>query len=138
VRLAVTVVWSVAALCWLPWFALLMAFAVEQATGVGLARSRYFETVFIGLWPVHGWLIWGVVSMYPVAAFCGMALTAIGWRLYWLSEQSVLWHGAGGILLSILMPPLALIFMYRDAKRRHRESNRELKTKLLDSIEDVA
>ena len=67
-RLLTTVLWSLATIMWLPWFAVFVALIVDVSRGKAPADSEYLNPALIGVWPVHGWLSWGVISWLPIVA----------------------------------------------------------------------
>jgi hypothetical protein len=133
-RLAVTTSWILAAVCWLPWALITLRLAVDLALGTGWNESPYVSPALIGLWPgpafrwwpPAGWIYWQVVSVWPLSALAGCALSAIGWRLYWLEQYGILTRPAWQVALSISVPPIAPFIMLGDARRRHREREAEL------------
>jgi hypothetical protein len=140
VRLLVTGLWLLAALCWLPWLALLVRLGVELALDgpwvYELARRTLigiWPKAGMGLWPLDRLLLWQVISWYPISAVLGMALAAVGWRIYWREQDGRLTRPAWLVALSVALPPLAPLLMYGDARSRHWRKERELE----DSVEDA-
>lgn len=133
-RLIVTIVWCLAALLWLPWALLVVRWGVDLALGVAPAASAYFKPALLGIWPVHGWLSWGIVSWWPLGAATAMALSALGWRLYWLDLDGLLPRPPRVVLVSILIPLLAPFLMYGDARRRHAGKQAELSAEVEDTL----
>ena len=126
-RLLVTILWGIAALCWLPWACMLIRLLIDVGMGSGLQESRYLPFVVQGLWPRWQLLgIWYIHSWFPVCAFLGCAMTAVGWRVYWVSENYRLTRPLARVILSILVPPYAVYLMYDDARRRHNAREMEL------------
>ncbi len=126
-RLIVTILWGIAALCWLPWSFLLIRFLVDIAMGTPLMESSYLPLLVQGLWPRWQVLgVWYIHSWFPVSAFIGSALTALGWRIYWVSEGYRLTRPVAQIVFSILVPPYAVYLMFDDSRRRHNEREMEL------------
>jgi hypothetical protein len=147
-RLIVTLLWLLAGMLWLPWALLALRLLLDLLLGVtpGLthlghawAASPYSPPVVDLLilnyrLPhfdehkhfIHGWFTARMGSMYAWAALAGCALTAAGWRLYWIGEEGLLRHGARAIAASVLVPPLASVLMYRDAQLRYRAAEAEL------------
>ena len=111
-RLIVTILWSIAALCWLPWAVMLVRLLVDLALGTPPLESGYLPLVVQGLWP--RWQIigpWYIHSWFPVCAFLGSALVASGWRIYWVNEYYRLTRPIPKVILSILVPPYAVFLM---------------------------
>lgn len=126
-RLIVTILWSIAALCWVPWLLVLLRLLVDLASGTPPLESGYLPLVVQGLWP--RWQVlgpWYIHSWFPVSAFLGCALSAVGWRVYWVSEGYRLTRPLAKVVLSILVPPYAVFLMYDDAVRRHNARETEL------------
>jgi len=142
-RLIVTVLWLIAALCWLPWFALVIALLVDIISGTPWDQSNYLQTALMGIWPQLGmeitspltWLRWRIVSVYPVAAFIGVALSAVGWRIYWREQDGILTRSAWLVGLSIAVPVVAPFLMWGDARRRYLNREVILETEVLDARE---
>ncbi|MEZ5338124.1 MAG: hypothetical protein R3F46_07630 [bacterium] len=133
-RLIVTILWSIAALCWLPWAMMLVRLILDLALGTPPLESGYLPLVLQGLWP--RWQIlgpWYVHSWFPVCAFLGSVLVTAGWRIYWVNEYYRLTRPLPRVILSILVPPYAVFLMYDDALRRHNE----LETDLAHESEDA-
>jgi hypothetical protein len=133
VRLIATILWCLAALCWLPWALLVVRLLIDVALGTPLSASPYFKPALIGLWPVHGWLAWGIVSVWPLAALAGVGFSALGWRLYWLDLDGVLPRPPRVVVLSILIPVIAPFVMYGDARRRYAAKEAELEEEAEDA-----
>ena len=133
-RLVVTLLWCIAAVIWLPWALFKLRWLIDIAQGTPWDRSVYFPYVFMGLWPRYGWLrAWGVVSWWPVGALCGIALSAAGWRLYWLDQEGILTRPGWSVGLSIAVPPLAPFIMWADARRRHMQREALLESEVDDA-----
>lgn len=145
-RLIVTVLWIVAAVCWLPWFALLVRLIIDIAGGTPWDYSNFVRPALMGIWPQIGlglWPLerltrWQIVSLYPVCAFLGVALVAAGWRIYWREQDGRLTRPAGLVALSIIVPPLAPFLMWGDARRRHRERETALEAGVQDARDRLA
>jgi hypothetical protein len=134
-RFIVTILWGIAALCWLPWSLVLIRLLVDIGLGQAPLDSQYLPLVVQGLWPRWQILgIWYVHSWFPVCAFLGMALTATGWRLYWINEGERLTRPVPQVVLSILVPPYALYLMFDDARRRHNARELELANEAEDAV----
>jgi hypothetical protein len=139
VRLIVTLAWCLAALIWLPWALFALRWVIDIALGAQWDQSSYFTHVCMGLWPRHGWLRpWSVVSWWPVLAAAAVALTAGGWRAYWLEQEGILSRPGWLVALSIIFPPLAPGLMLSDALRRYRAREAELDAEVLDARERLA
>ncbi|HES58055.1 MAG TPA: hypothetical protein ENO21_01340 [Firmicutes bacterium] len=144
-RLAVTIIWLVAALCWLPWALILLRFILDLALGTSWGESVYLQPALIGLWPgaafswwpPSGWIYWRVVSVWPLAALAGCALSAFGWRVYWQEQYGVLTRPAWLVTLSIIAPILAPFIMWGDARRRHWEREARLERNVREAREKV-
>jgi hypothetical protein len=149
-RLATTIFWLIGTLLWLPWALLVLRLALDLALlatpwGHSWNNSAYAGPVADMLlvqfrWPdLVGWHLAGgyfiarVGSLYPWCALAGCALTALGWRLYWINEEGLLNYGPGAIAASILLPPLAPLMMYRDARRRYFQSEAQLAAARVDA-----
>jgi len=134
--------WILAAVCWLPWFAMLVRYLAGIALG---DQAEYFRLVFMGvwpglnmgLWPLERLFYWQIVSWYPVSAVIGMALSAIGWRIYWREQDGILTRPAGLVVLSILVPLVAPFLMWGDARRRHRTKEAELDVNVVDARDRI-
>ena len=145
-RLIVTILWLIAALCWLPWFAMLMALLVDTATGTPWRYCNFVPHAMMGLWPGVGmdllspatWLRWRIVSMYPVCAFTGILLSAGGWRTYWREQDGTLTRPPLVVALSILVPPVAPFLMWGDARQRHLKREYELDQEVAGARERLA
>lgn len=150
-RLITTALWILAALLWLPWALLALRLGIDLALfatpyGHSLDLSPYAGPVldalvvharwpqWDGLRPHGGYFTASLGSLYPWSAVLGCALTALGWRLYWLAEEGRLRHGALPIGLSIAVPPLACWLMYGDARRRYFAAERQLAADRLDAL----
>jgi hypothetical protein len=138
VRLLATILWCLAALCWLPWALLVVRLSIDVALGTPLSASPYLWPAFVGFWPLHGWLDWGVVSWWPLAALAGVGLSALGWRLYWLDQDGVMTRPPHVVVLSILVPLLAPFIMYGDARRRYSDKEAELEAEAQDARERLS
>ena len=134
-RLLVAILWSLATLLWLPWFAVLVRFLIDLALGVPPAQSAYLNPALIWVWPVRGWTAWGVVSWLPLMGLLAMALAYVGWRFFWWADDWRVTYRTPSVALSTLIPPLALTLLYRDARRRFRERNADLERATVDAIE---
>jgi len=142
VRLLVTSLWILAAVCWLPWLALALRFAVGLALG---DQADYFPLAFMGvwpglnmgLWPVSRLLLWRIVSWYPICACLGMALAAVGWRVYWREQDGILTRPAWLVALSIIVPPVAPFVMWADARRRYLQKEAELDNEVRDARDRI-
>lgn len=135
-RLIVTIVWCLAALLWLPWALFALRWLIDIALGAQWDQSNYFIPVCMGLWPRYGWLRpWGIVSWWPVLAFCAALLTAAGWRFYWLEQDGVLTRPGWLVGLSIIVPPIAPFLMLGDARRRYEQHEAELEAQVQDAQE---
>lgn len=135
-RLIVTILWLIAALCWLPWFAMVLALLVDIARGTPWDYSNYVPNALMGIWPQIGlnllapttWLRWQIISVYPVCAFVAVLLSAGGWRIYWREQDGVLTRPAWLVGLSIAVPVVAPFLMWGDARRRYLGKEAELET----------
>lgn len=137
-RLIVTLMWCLAAICWLPWAALAVRLAVDLLQGTPWEQSYFVKPVLVALWPKAGWLQpWSITSVWPLAALAGMALSAAGWRIYWIEQQGVLTRGAFIVALSIIIPALAPLVMLADARRRHSRHEAELEAEVADARQRV-
>lgn len=142
VRLLVTSLWILAAVCWLPWFTLALRFLIGLALG---DHTEYFPLTFMGIWPglnMGFWplsrlLLWRIVSWYPIAAWLGLALAAIGWRIYWREQDGILTRPAWLVALSIFVPPVAPFIMWADARRRHARKEAELELEVRDARDRI-
>lgn len=134
-RLIITILWCVATVCWLPWFALLVRLLVDLGSGRSWDQTYFTVPALIGIWPKYGWLDWRIVSLWPLAALAGMALSAIGWRLYWREQDGLLTRPAWLVTCSIVVPPLAPLVMLADARRRHLARNAALEEAVSDARE---
>ena len=140
-RLITTILWVSGALCWFPWLLLLVALGLELAQGVGWDKSVYSRPALIGIWPgvTFGWwplwrlLSWQIISMWPICAALGMALSALGWRIYWLDQEGIMPRPAWQVGLSIALPVMAPFIMWQDALRRHRR----IETRLDNEVQDA-
>jgi hypothetical protein len=137
-RLAVAILWSLATLMWLPWFAVLVRFIVDLASGTPFAVSEYLNPALIGIWPVRGWASWGIVSWVPILGASSMLMTYIGWRFFWWWDDWKVSYPTLPVVLSVLIPPLALILLYRDARRRFAQRNAELQQAVDDARESLS
>jgi hypothetical protein len=139
VRLIVTIVWCLAALIWLPWALFALRWLIDIALGATWDQSAYFPNVWMGLWPLNGWLRpWSIVSWWPVLATLALALTEAGWRLYRREQEGMLARPGWQISLSILVPPLAPFLMLGDARRRYWQREAELEAEVLDAKQRLA
>ena len=137
-RLIVTILWCLAALIWLPWALMFLRLVYDLATGTPWAQSFYVAPVFVGIWPVHGLFHpWSVVSMWPLACLAGMALSALGWRIYWFDLDGILTRPPFIVFLSIVLPVLAPFIMYGDARRRYLEQEMALDDSMNEALEQV-
>jgi len=142
VRLFVTCLWILAAICWLPWFVLAVRFLIGLALG---DQAEYFPLAFMGvwpglnmgLWPLDRLLIWRIVSWYPVSAWIGVALAAIGWRFYWREQDGILTRPGWLVLLSIIAPVFAPLIMWGDARRRYGRKEAELEYSVEDARDRI-
>jgi hypothetical protein len=135
-RLLITLLWCLAALLWLPWALMALRWLIDIALGATWDRSGYFTHVVMGLWPRYGWLRpWAVVSWWPVLATAAVALSAAGWRLYWVEQSGILTRPGWLVGLSIAVPPLAPCLMYGDARRRFLEREAALQEQVLDATD---
>ena len=136
-----TVLWCLGALCWLPWLALAVRLLIAFIPGLGGNWEEFVKPALVGVypgigfgwWPPARWLVWTVVSFYPVMALVGMLLCAAGWRVYWLEQSGVLTRPAWLVALSVIVPPIAPFIMWADAWRRHLNRERELQTEVEDA-----
>jgi hypothetical protein len=150
VRLITTLLWLLAALLWAPWALLVLRWLLDLALvatplGHSFAASSFTGPVLDLLlvqfrWPewynghlVGGYFIARIGSLYPWCALAACGLTALGWRLYWINEEGLIDASAGLVALSILVPPVAPLLMYRDARRRFLRAERELAAARLDA-----
>jgi hypothetical protein len=138
VRLLTTILWCLAALLWLPWALLVIRLGIDLALGIPPGASDYLRPALVGVWPVHGWSSWGVVSWWPLAALAAMGLSALGWRLYWLDLDGLLPRGPRAVVLSISFPIAAPFLMYGDARRRHREKQQRLAQSTEEALEHIS
>ena len=144
-RLIVTILWIVAAVCWLPWFALAIRLIVDIAAGTPWDYSNFVRPALMGIWPDIGlglWPLerlarWRIVSLYPVSAFIGVVLVAAGWRVYWREQDGLLTRPAWLVTLSILVPPLAPLLMWGDARRRHLARETQLEADVREARERI-
>ena len=139
----VTILWLIAALCWLPWFALVIALVVSIIGGTPWDQSNYLQPALMGIWPRIGldpmapltWLRWQIISVYPVCAFIGVALSAAGWRIYWREQDGILTRPARLVALSIIVPPVAPVLMWLDARQRWVDREVKLELDVVDARE---
>ena len=137
-RLIVTILWLLATLCWLPWLFLLGRLIVDLASGTHWSQSYYVDYVIGGVWPTYGILApWSIVSVWPLGALAGMALSAAGWRIYWREQDCILTRPAWLVGLSIAIPAIAPLIMLADARRRHLNQNVELDRHILDAQQRI-
>lgn len=140
-RLITTILWVIGALCWFPWLLLLIALCIELALGVSWDQSVYARPALSGIWPgvSFGWwplwrlLSWQIISMWPISAVCGMALSAIGWRLYWIDQDAIMPRPAWQVAVSIAAPVIAPFIMWQDALHRHRIKETRLEREVQDA-----
>ena len=71
--------------------------------------------------------------MYPISAVFGIALTAIGWRVYWLDQDGIMPRPAALVVLSIVAPVIAPFIMWKDAIKRHRAKEAVLEQAVQDA-----
>lgn len=141
VRLFVTLLWLIAAVCWLPWFTMVLALLIDIARGTPWDYSNFVPHALMGFWPLVGmdlltpttWLRWQIVSVYPICAFIGVALSAAGWRLYWREQDGLLTRPAWLVGWSIAAPVVAPFLMWGDARQRHQAKELELETEVLSA-----
>ena len=65
-RLIVTIIWSIGAICWIPWFLVFIRLLVDIASGIAPDASPFLPLLLKGLWP--RWQIlgpWYINSWYP-------------------------------------------------------------------------
>ncbi len=142
-RLLVTILWVLAAVCWLPWFLIVLRLLADTALGTPIDQSRFLVPALQGVWPAIGWgwwppmrwLQWQIVSMWPVSAFFGIAICAAGWRIYWREQDGILTRPAWLVGLSIVAPILAPFIMYGDSRRRHLARESFLEAEVVDARE---
>lgn len=133
-RLIVTLIWCLGAICWLPWAALAVRLAVDLLQGTPWEQSYFVKPVLVALWPKAGLLQpWSITSVWPLAALTGVALSAVGWRIYWVEQQGVLTRPAAVVALSVVIPALAPLVMLADARRRHARREAELDGEVVDA-----
>jgi len=136
-RLLTAFLWSAATLMWIPWFAVLVRFMVDLANGTAWADSQYLNPALIFVWPLRGWLHWGIVSWVPLVGVLAMLVVYIGWRFFWWEQDWRSSYSTSTVALSILVPPLALILLYRDARRRFTLRNAELREAAHEDVEAI-
>jgi len=137
----VTILWLLAALLWLPWFALVIRLAVDVMLGTSWEYSKFLQPAMMGIWPQVGmglWPLerlfrWQIESVYPVAAFFGAAISAIGWRVYWREQDFRLTRAPWLVGLSIAMPLLAPFIMWSDARKRYLRIEHVLEADVVDA-----
>ena len=135
-RLVITIIWCLAALCWLPWALIFLRWLIDLALGASIAGSYFTRPALLGIWPVYGWLRpWAIVSVWPLCALLGMALSAVGWRIYWREQDGRLTRPASLVALSIILPPIAPLIMYQDARRRYAQREADLEGAVEDARE---
>jgi hypothetical protein len=134
-RLAVAILWCIAAVIWLPWFALLVRLAVDVISGVPITYSEYLNPALVPVWPTYGWLHWSIVSWWPILALLAMALVYTGWRFLWWEQDWQRTHSTAAVALSVAVPPLAPIILYRDARRRFIQRNMNLQETVHSDVE---
>jgi hypothetical protein len=130
-----------AALLWLPWFALMIRLAVDVMLGTPWEYSKFLQPALIGIWPQVGlglWPLerlfrWQIVSVYPVAAFFGAAISALGWRIYWREQDFRLTRAPWLVGFSIAVPPLAPFIMWSDARKRYLRIEHVLEADVVDA-----
>lgn len=138
-RLLITLVWCVAALCWLPWFAVLLRLLLalmgwgDWQDYLRPALVGLYPAIGFGWWPPTRWLAWSLASLYPVAALIGIALSALGWRVYRWEQDGILSRPGWLVGLSIIVPPLAPLIMWADARRRYRLKEADLQGEVDDA-----
>jgi hypothetical protein len=137
VRLLITAMWILGAILWLPWFALVIRLLVDVAGGTPLLQSDFINPALVGPWPTLGWGVWQVVSWYPVSAVLGMALVAVGWRIYWREQDFRLTRSPGIVALSIALPVVAPFIMLGDARRRQQQIDRRLSASLAAEVTEL-
>ena len=125
-RLAAAILWGLASLMWLPWAAVAVRFVVDLASGTPFSRSQFLNSALAPVWPRTSWLDWHIVSWVPLFALAAFGLAYAGWRLFWWERDWQRGYSGWLVSLSILVPPVALILLYRDARRRFRQRNAEL------------
>jgi hypothetical protein len=134
--------WILAAVCWLPWFVLALRFLIGLMLG---DHADYFPFAFmgvwpglnLGIWPLDRLLHWRIVSWYPVSAWIGAIITAIGWRIYWREQDGILTRPGWLVVLSIAVPPIAPLIMWADARRRHRLKEAQLDRNVVDARDRI-
>jgi len=145
-RLIITILWILAAVCWTPWLLLVLRLAVDLAMGVGWDASLYVKPALgilapapsLGLWPPWRWFSWYVISVWPWGALLGVLLSAAGWRLYWFEQEGRLTRSAGIVALTIIAPLFAPFVMWTDSKHRHVEKEQRLEHEVQDARQRLA
>ncbi|MDQ3023990.1 MAG: hypothetical protein M3R04_06370, partial [bacterium] len=133
--LFVAILWSLCTLMWLPWFAVLVRFIVDLISGTPWSNSEYLGSALIAVWPERGWLSWEVVSYSPLLGVLAMLLTYLGWRIFWWERDWRPSYPATTVAAGVLIPPLSLLLLYLDARRRFRERNVSLQQAVDEALE---
>ena len=136
-RLLTTFLWSLATIMWLPWFLVFARLIADLVMGVPLLESNFINPALVGIWPVHGWFYWGVISWLPIVALLAMLLVYIGWRFFWWADDWVPSYGTGTVVLTILLPPATLPLLFGDTRRRFQQRNRKLHRAVEDALERI-
>jgi small-conductance mechanosensitive channel len=114
-----------------------VAAVAAAAAGTPLSYSEYLNPALVPVWPTMGWLRWSILSWWPILALLAMALTYLGWRLFWFAQDWVPSHTRAQVAASVLVPPLALVLAYRDARLRHLRSNARLELDVEEARAEV-
>jgi small-conductance mechanosensitive channel len=137
VRLITTVLWSLASIIWLPWFATQVRLVIDLASGVPLLDSDYFTQAFVPVWPIHSWYVWDFFSWIPLAALLAMLLVYIGWRFFWWADDWVPSYRLPAVVATMLIPPVSLFLLKRDTRRRFQQRNASLQNAVDDALERI-
>jgi len=119
--------WSLAALMWVPWFAILVTLVIDSLLHGDFLGSIYFVPALVGISPQFHWLgPWVIHSWWVIGAVVSCGLVAAGWRIYWFDQDGILTRSRKVIVLTIIIPALAPLVMYKDAVRRHTRAETKL------------
>src|SRR4051812_15888113 len=120
---------------WLPWFAVFVRLIVDLSMGIPVADSEYFSPALVPAWPTLGWLRWSMVSWLPIVALLAMLLVYVGWRFFWWADDWVPSYRTLQVVATILVPPLALLLLYRDTRARFARRNRSLQNEVDNALD---
>lgn len=137
-RVAPIVLWILASILWLPWALLLVRLLADLALGTAASQSPYLAPALQPIAPSYGWRGWHITSGFPILALLAFGLSATAWRIQWLLRDGLLRRTAFQRGASILVPPLALLFAWRDARAEHLEHNAELQADAEEASDRLA